>query len=139
MEHDATVYDLAFSADGKMIVTGSRDQTAGLWDAATGKPLGPPLPHAGPVRGVVFWRGGSTILTGYGPIGSTDLSPLTGLLARSWPVPTPISGDPDRLELHAQVITGLELQSDGGVKVLDAGVWQESLRRLAEDKVRAPQ
>ncbi len=139
MEHDATVYDLAFSADGKMIVTGSRDQTAGLWDAATGKPLGPPLPHAGPVRGVVFWRGGSTILTGYGPIGSTDLSPLTGLLARSWPVPTPISGDPDRLELHAQVITGLELQSDCGVKVLDAGVWQERLRRLAEDKVRAPQ
>ena len=83
MEHDATVYDVAFSVDGKAIVTGSRDQTARLWNTATGKPLGPPLRLPGPVRSVVFWHDGSTILAGYGPIGSTDLSPLTGLLAGS--------------------------------------------------------
>ena len=33
----------AFSPDGKRIVTASRDETARLWDAATGKPIGEPL------------------------------------------------------------------------------------------------
>jgi WD40 repeat protein len=132
MEHDATVYDVAFSPDAKMIVTGSRDHIVRLWDAATGKPLGPPMLHPGPVRSVVFWWDGSTILVGYGPIGSTDLSPLTDLHARSWPVPSSISGEPDRLELYAQVITGMELQSDGGIKVLDADIWQARQKALAE-------
>ena len=33
----------AFSPDGKRIVTASRDKTARLWDAETGKPIGEPL------------------------------------------------------------------------------------------------
>ena len=41
---------VAFSPDGKTVLTGSDDKTARLWDAATGQPVGPPL--AAPGRGL---------------------------------------------------------------------------------------
>ena len=36
------VESVAFSPDGKIILTGSDDFTARLWDAATGKPMANP-------------------------------------------------------------------------------------------------
>ena len=39
------VVSVAFSPDGKTVLTGSIDDTARLWDAATGQPIGEPL-HA---------------------------------------------------------------------------------------------
>ena len=49
LEHQDAVYAVAFSPDGKAVLTGSVDNTARLWDAATGKPIGPPLAHQGRV------------------------------------------------------------------------------------------
>ena len=49
------VSSAAFSPDGKRIVTASEDETARIWDAATGQPIGEPLRgHDGPCdeRGV---------------------------------------------------------------------------------------
>ena len=96
---------MAFSPDGKAVLTGSRDKTARgsgtpppaspsghlehkgagrgrgvqprrqgrthrqhdrtaqLWDAATGKPIGPPLVHEGGVRAVAFSPDGKAVLT----------------------------------------------------------------------------
>jgi hypothetical protein len=39
--HTSGVYSVAFSPDGKQIVSGSRDQTVRRWDAATGQQLLP--------------------------------------------------------------------------------------------------
>ena len=55
---------VAFSPDGKTVLTGSDDGTARLWDAATGKPIGPPLPHQDAVNAVAFSPDGKTVLTG---------------------------------------------------------------------------
>ena len=49
MHHQGWVMAVAFSPDGKLILTGSRDQTARLWEAGTGKPIGTPLVHQGVV------------------------------------------------------------------------------------------
>jgi WD40 repeat protein len=62
--HDGQVYSVAFSPDGKTILTGSSDHTARLWDAATGRPIGPPLDHRDWVHAVAFSPDGKTILTG---------------------------------------------------------------------------
>src|SRR6516165_6586307 len=55
------VYAVAFSPNGKTILTGSADRTARLWDVATGRPLGPPLEHQSPVCAVAFSPDGKTI------------------------------------------------------------------------------
>jgi peroxiredoxin len=55
---------LAFSPDGKKALTGSHDKTTRVWDAATGKPLGPPIQHPNEIWAVAFSPDGRTILTG---------------------------------------------------------------------------
>ena len=34
--HHAEVYSVAFSPDGKRVISGSRDRLVGIWDAETG-------------------------------------------------------------------------------------------------------
>ena len=58
------VMSVAFSPDGKTILTGSMDETARLWDVATGRPIGQPLVHSAWVTSVAFGPDGKAILTG---------------------------------------------------------------------------
>jgi roadblock/LC7 domain-containing protein len=62
--HAGTVVRVAFSPDGKAVLTGSADNTARLWEAATGRPLGQPLAHQGQVSAVAFSPDGKAVLTG---------------------------------------------------------------------------
>ena len=48
--HTAQVFGVAFSPDGRRIVTGSYDKTVKVWDAATGQELLVLKGHAGLVR-----------------------------------------------------------------------------------------
>jgi WD40 repeat protein/serine/threonine protein kinase len=50
LSHRGPTYFVAFSADGKRIVTSSDDATARIWDAVSGQPLLAPLVHGGAVR-----------------------------------------------------------------------------------------
>jgi Flp pilus assembly protein TadD len=62
--HPQAVGGVAFSPDGRTLLTVSADHTARLWSAATGRPLGAPMQHPGPVEGVAFSPDGRTLLTG---------------------------------------------------------------------------
>jgi len=64
LQHNGRVLAVAFSPDDKIVLTGSWDQTARLWDAATGTPIGQPLQHPDMVHAAVFSPDGKTILTG---------------------------------------------------------------------------
>jgi hypothetical protein len=64
LAHEDGVMHAAFSPDGKRIVTASKDKTARLWDAATGKPIGEPLKgHDDTVRSASFSPDGRRIVT----------------------------------------------------------------------------
>jgi WD40 repeat protein len=65
--HTDSVYSVAFSPDGKRIISGSGDKTLRLWDAQTGQPIGHPLKgHTDSVISVAFSPDGRRTASGSG-------------------------------------------------------------------------
>ncbi|NEO48805.1 MAG: hypothetical protein F6K55_33815, partial [Moorea sp. SIO4A3] len=64
--HTDKVYGIAFSPDGKQIISGSSDNTVRLWDTETGLPLHTLEGHTDKVNDIAFSRDGKQILSGSG-------------------------------------------------------------------------
>jgi WD40 repeat protein len=64
LAHQAPITAAAFSRDGRLVLTGGKDFTAQLWDAATGQRIGASLEHQGSVTAVALGADGGTLLTG---------------------------------------------------------------------------
>jgi WD40 repeat protein/serine/threonine protein kinase len=84
--HLEEVTSVAFSPDGRRIVTGSWDQTAKVWDAASGRELLPLKGHSAPIWCVAFSPDSRWIVTGswdqtakvWDAASGTNLLTLTG-------------------------------------------------------------
>jgi tetratricopeptide (TPR) repeat protein len=111
---------VAFSPDGQTLLTGSQDKMARLWDAATGQPIGPPLPHSSDVWTVAFSPDGRFVLM-CGPESF-----------RRWDTPVPLPDDLPRLAAWVAAATGLELDDRGSIRVLDQAARLERRRRLEQ-------
>jgi len=61
--HTDRLWQATFSPDGKQVVTASADNTARIWDVATGKELLRISGHTDEVRGAIFSADGKQILT----------------------------------------------------------------------------
>jgi WD40 repeat protein/tRNA A-37 threonylcarbamoyl transferase component Bud32 len=93
MPHPGRVMAAVFSPDGTLVATGctvvaddpetGRRRPGGgearLWRAATGQPLGDPLPHPAPVWSLAFSPGGRLLLTGCQDAGARFFAVATGL------------------------------------------------------------
>ena len=63
LSHAMPVHHAAFSPDGRTVISGSKDGTAQLWDAATGQRIGSPLQQGGEWLQVGFSADGKTVWT----------------------------------------------------------------------------
>jgi hypothetical protein len=127
MGHPGKVYAAALAADGKTIVVGDSDRTARLWHAATRTPLGPPRRHHAEVWAAAFGPDGQTVVTG----SNDDFTRGPGE-AQLWVAPVPLRGEVERIKLWTQTITGMELDDDNVVQVLDTRTWQQRRQRLEQ-------
>ena len=111
---------MAFSPDGKTVMTGSADKTARLWDASTGQPLGLTLTHQEGVSAVAFSPDGKAVITG-----SMDKT------ARLWDVVAEFPDELERVTTWVEALTGLSLDETGSIQILDNAAW---LRRREKVK-----
>lgn len=63
LEHKSRIAYAQFSADSTKVVTASWDNTARVWDVATGKPITPPLTHSDRVILASFSPDGTKVIT----------------------------------------------------------------------------
>ena len=111
--HEGAVTSAQFSADGKTLVTASADNTARLWDVASGKELQALNGHKGWVTSAQFSADGKTALTA-----SEDQT------ARLWDVASgkelrPLTG-------HERGVTSAQFSVDG--KTVLTASWDETAR-----------
>lgn len=118
LNHGGPVYCSTIGMDGLMILTGGWDKTARFWDASTTKQVGPSLMHIGPVRCVAFNPVRELVVTGS----------IDG--AYTWDFPKAVLGEPERVQTWVEVITGLELDNNAAVHVLDTDTWTRRCSRL---------
>src|SRR5207247_1162739 len=95
--HSRGVDSVALSPDGRSVLTGSDDDTARLWDMATGREIRRFEGHSGLVYSVAFSPDGRSVLTG-----SEDKT------ARLWDVPAESIWHSSAAQLH--VATGREIR-----------------------------
>jgi tetratricopeptide (TPR) repeat protein len=127
MPHRDKITFAAFSPDGTLVLTGSYDQTARFWSAIDGAPVGPPMPSYGPVSVAAFRPDGKAALLG----SNLKIMRRYQVTGQLYHVPSPVAGDPRRIELWVQVITGTELDENNVVHSLDARTWHDRRRLLA--------
>jgi WD40 repeat protein len=115
-------FSAAYSPDGTRIVTGNLDNTARVWDAQTGQPVSPPLPHEGGVLGYVA----------FSPDGRRVLTAGEGGTARVWDTVTgkPLTG----LMRHRSLVGAASFSADGHYVVTGSQeggrVWDAATGRL---------
>ncbi|HEX3150554.1 MAG TPA: protein kinase [Gemmataceae bacterium] len=119
LPHRGTVRAVAFSPSTDLVLTGSWDKTAHLWDTATGRPIGPPLRHSGEIESVAFHPDGRTCASG-----GWDRT------ARFWRVPMPAAGSIEELRRTAEVLSAQQLGSGDSPRLLESADWLERFRQL---------
>jgi len=111
--HDLPVEALAFSTDGRMAASGSRDHTIKLWEVESGKLVRKLEGHAGDVKAVAFSADGKRVVSGGGDRNVARLDPKAenDCSVRVWDVDS--GRQVLRLEGHSVEVCSVAFSPDG--------------------------
>jgi WD40 repeat protein/tetratricopeptide (TPR) repeat protein len=122
----------AYGPDGNTILVASPSGGSELWDTHTAQPIGPPMFQDVRVSSVAIGPSGRTVvLTGYHN-SSADVRAKVEHTARLWHLPAPVVDDLPRVRTWVETLTGLELDDQGNVRVLETESWRERCTLLEE-------
>jgi WD40 repeat protein len=121
LPHPRTPYGVAFHPNGRLLATACHDGRIRFWQAATGLPVGLPRVHRNALLSLAFHPNGETLLAG-----------CWDRKAWLWRSPKVMGGDVERVRLWTELVTGMELDQGGAVRILGAADWLERRRRLDE-------
>lgn len=135
LRHPARTLSMMFSEDDRMLLTGSLDGKARLWDVATSRPLAPAMVHGEETDSdqyvrVALWPDQRTLLT---TTGSSNI----GLASKATPavyreIPTPMQGAASDIKLWVETTTGMTLDENGAADVLSVDAWRARRDQLAQ-------
>jgi WD40 repeat protein len=110
----------ALSPNGRIAVTYSWDGEVLIWEAPSGQLLGPPRQY----EFFEYWTGEPGIT--FSPDGQSVAFRYNNgrETACVWPIPSSVSGSRRQVTLWSQVITGMELDTDGMARPLTPATWQ---------------
>jgi WD40 repeat protein len=112
--HQGAIVSAAFGPDGKAILIHTKEGSVSLWDPATGYPIGGPLQRLSGVSDLAVRPDGQAIWTRCQD--GTD---------QLWSVPAPLEGRVEQIDLWVQLTTNEQLDSEDGVRQLDAATWNQ--------------
>ncbi len=121
LPHPRTPLGVAFHPNGRLLATACHDGRIRFWEVTTGKPVGLPRVHFNALLSVAFHPDGRTLLAG-----------CWNRNAWLWRAPEAVTGDVERVVLWVELMTGMELNPAGAVKVLDGAAWRQRHNRLQE-------
>jgi WD40 repeat protein len=105
--------------NGQWLAAAGPDHILRVWDVATGKTIGPPLPHSDLIYHIQFSPDGRQLAT----------TCNDGFL-RLWKIAAPLTGSPERIRLAVELAAERTLGPFGEVLELDTKALEQRRRRL---------
>ncbi len=125
------VWSVVFSADGKLLLTGSQDWTVRVWDAQSGAFVGPTIQSDCPVGNAIFSPDGTRILMCDGPFAG-----YFSYLARLWDARTGASVG--TVMNHEGHVSSMAFSPDGARVLTASKASQGYAARLWDANTGAP-
>ncbi len=119
--HEAVVEQVEFLADDRHLITGVEKGLIQLWDAQTGKRIGPAFDHRTALISLAVHPKGTCFLTG-----------TTGRMAMIWRCPEPAQGSLSQLRLWVETLTAMEMTDQDVIVPLEMDRVVEKRQLLSE-------